>query len=233
MTPHRAHPTDGASGAAFGRGPREDRAAEAPFGNPGGASPGTDPSKSGKPPHGKPSKGIDPELVDDLGPEFLLRGDQLEDEVEALRAEVAEARDKALRAQAEFDNFRKRITREREDERKRATERLVVELLPAIDNLERAIEHTIADNDINHLIAGVTSVNAQIVGILGKEGVTAIDPMGDAFDPLAQQAVSQQEDATVPEGTVTAVFQKGYEMGGRIVRPAMVVVSTGGPRREE
>ena len=60
-----------------------------------------------------------------------------------------------------------------------------------------------------------------------------IDPVGEPFDPMTQQAVSQQEDPTVPEGTVIAAFQKGYEMGGRIVRPAMVVVSTGGPRREE
>jgi molecular chaperone GrpE len=142
-------------------------------------------------------------------------------------------RDAALRAQADLDNFRKRISREREDERKRATERLVSELLPAIDNLERAIEHTSADHDIEHLITGVNSVHAQIVGVLSKEGVSVIDPVGEPFDPTTQQAVSQQEDPSVPEGTVIAAFQKGYEMGGRVVRPAMVVVSTGGPRREE
>jgi molecular chaperone GrpE len=168
-----------------------------------------------------------------LGAEFALRGDVLDSELEAARAEAAEMRNVALRAQAEFDNFRKRMTREREDERKRATERLVVELLPAIDNLERAIEHTTADNDINHLINGVTAVHMQIVGVLGKEGVSVIDPVGEPFDPNTQQAVSQQEDLSVPDGTVIAAFQKGYEMAGRIIRPAMVVVSTGGPRREE
>ena len=157
----------------------------------------------------------------------------MESELEQAVAEAAQLRDQVLRTQAEFDNFRKRITREREEERKRATERLVEELLPAIDNLERAIEHTSADHDINHLITGVTSVHAQIVGVLGKQGVTVIDPVGEAFDPMTQQAVSQQEDPSVPEGTVIAAFQKGYEMGGRVVRPAMVVVSTGGPRREE
>ena len=176
---------------------------------------------------------IDPELIEDLGPALEMRGDVVEGALEAALAEAAEMRDVALRAQAEFDNFRKRTARERVDERKRATERLVTELLPAIDNLERAIEHTTADNDINHLVSGVTSVHAQIVNVLTKEGVTVIDPVGQAFDPNSQQAVSQQEDPSVPEGTVIAAFQKGYEMGGRVVRPAMVVVSTGGPRREE
>jgi molecular chaperone GrpE len=176
---------------------------------------------------------IDPELIEDLGPALEMRGDVVEGALEAALAEAAEMRDAALRAQAEFDNFRKRTARERMDERKRATERLVVELLPAIDNLERAIEHTTADNDINHLVSGVTSVHAQIVSVLTKEGVTVIDPVGQPFDPNSQQAVSQQEDPTVPAGTVIAAFQKGYEMGGRVVRPAMVVVSTGGPRREE
>jgi molecular chaperone GrpE len=176
---------------------------------------------------------VDPELEDDLGAEFELRGDVMESELEVALAQVAEMRDQTLRVQAEFENYRKRITREREDERKRATERLVEDLLPAIDNLERAIEHTSADHDIEHLITGVTSVHQQIVGVLGKVGVTVIDPVGEPFDPTTQQAVSQQEDPSVPDGTVIAAFQKGYEMGGRIVRPAMVVVSTGGPRREE
>ena len=266
MNPRKPYGAAGPSGSTSGRGPREDHAAEAPFGTAGGASSqagssggvgSSGPNPSGAKPSGPnpsrrehaqapdsspgpapapgidPSQGIDPELVDDLGPEFELRGDMMEIEVEALRAEAAELRDVALRAQADFDNFRKRVTREREEERKRATERLVEELLPAIDNLERAIEHTSADHEIEHLVTGVTSVHAQIVGVLAKQGVTVIDPIGQPFDPVTQQAVSQQEDPSVPAGTVVAAFQKGYEMGGRIVRPAMVVVSTGGPQREE
>lgn len=175
---------------------------------------------------------LDPELVDDLGAEFELRGDVVESELEAARAEAAEMRDRALRAAAEFDNFRKRIAREREEERKRATERLVSELLPAIDNLERAIEHSAAEGESGHLLTGVEAVHAQVLAILGKQGVEVIDPVGQPFDPMTQQAVSQQEDTEVPEGTVTAVFQKGYSMGGRVVRSAMVVVSTGGPLSE-
>lgn len=176
---------------------------------------------------------LDPELEADLGAEFALRGDVMESELEAARGEAADLRDRVARGQAEFDNFRKRTAREREEERKRAGERLVSELLPAIDNLERAIEHTTAGGDLVHLLSGVEAVHAQVIGILGREGVEVIDPFGQAFDHNTQQAVSQQEDAEVPQGTVVAVFQKGYQMGGRVVRPAMVVVSTGGPKREE
>ena len=193
----------------------------------GGASPVQDavPSVVGEP--------LDPELEADLGAEFALRGDQIDARLESAQDEVADLRDRVARSQAEFDNFRKRTSREREEERKRAGERLVSELLPAIDNLERAIEHTTAGGDLKHLLAGVGAVHAQVIAILGKEGVGVIDPFGEPFDPATQQAVSQQEDTEVPAGTVTAVFQKGYQMGGRVVRPAMVVVSTGGPKREE
>lgn len=179
------------------------------------------------------TSGLDPELVDDLGPEFELRGDVLESELASALAEAAELKDRVLRTQAEFENFRKRIAREREDERKRAAERLVTEILPVIDNLERAIEHTTAGGDLKHLLAGVEAVHTQLLGVLGKEGVTVIDPFGESFDPMLHHAVSQKDDPEVFEGTVVDVFQKGYSMGGRVVRPPMVVVSTGGPHRAE
>ena len=188
--------------------------------------------------------GVDDELVSDLGAEFEMRGDVVGAELEAARAEAAELRDRVLRGQAEFDNFRKRTAREREDERKRATKRLVTELLPAIDSLERAIEHSMASNsvalsgslfstsdggELASLLSGVEAVLAQILAALDKEGVEVIDPLGEPFDPMTQQAVSQQEDTEVPDGTVVDVFQKGYSMGGLVIRHAMVVVSTGGP----
>lgn len=201
----------------------------------GGSSsaPASGGSKSGSSVPKSPDPSIDPELVEDLGPELELRGDQVEAELEAARAEAAECRDVALRAQAEFENFRKRITREREEERRRAGERVVTEILPALDNLERAIEHTTAGGDLKHLLAGVEAVHAQILGVLAKEGVEVVDPLGGVFDPITQQAVSQKEDPQVPEGTVVEVFHKGYSLGGRVLRSAMVVVSTGGPAPEE
>lgn len=176
---------------------------------------------------------VDSELADDMGAEFELRGDVMEAELEAARNEAAEQRDRALRAQADFDNFRKRVTRERDDERRRAGERLVGELLPVMDNLERAIEHAASGGDLKHLLAGVQAVHTQMIGVLAKEGVAVIDPEGERFDPTKHQAVSQGEDLSVPEGTVIDVFQKGYALGERVVRPAMVVVSSGGPASKE
>ena len=176
---------------------------------------------------------VDPELAEDLGAEYELRGDVLETDLEAAREECAQMRDAALRAQAEFDNYRKRITRERDEERQRAGARLVGEMLPAIDNLERAIAHAEGGGDLSHLLGGVEAVLGQLVGVLSKEGVEIIDPLGAHFDPVSHRAVSQQEDPSVPEGTVVAVYQKGYALPGRVLREATVVVSTGGPPFEE
>ncbi len=177
--------------------------------------------------------GLDPELEDDLGPELEFRGDVMESELEAVRAEAADMKALAQRLQAEFENFRKRMAREREDERNRAAERVVAELLPALDNLERAIEHATAAGDPTHLLGGVEAVHGQILGVLAKEGATPIDPFGQPFDPMKHHAVAQKEDPEVPESTVIEVYQKGYEMHGRVIRSAMVVVSSGGPAAGE
>jgi molecular chaperone GrpE len=176
---------------------------------------------------------IDPELESDLGAEFDLRGDQLQKELEAAREDAAHHLETAQRVQADFENFRKRNQREMEEIRKRAGQRIVEELLPVLDNLERAIDHTVAGGDLAHLLKGVEMVYQQINDVFGKEGVEVLDPFGQVFDPNIHQAVGQREDAEVPEGTVVDVFQKGYSLGGRVVRPAMVVVSTGGPAPEE
>jgi len=82
---------------------------------------------------------------------------------------------------------------------------------------------------LKHLLGGVEAVHRQVLDVFAKEGATPIDPFGSQFDPHSHQAVGQKEDPEVAEGTVVEVYQKGYEMHGRIVRPAMVVVATGGP----
>ncbi|MCE5191790.1 MAG: nucleotide exchange factor GrpE [Actinomycetia bacterium] len=176
--------------------------------------------------------GLDPELEGDLGAEFDLRGDNLERELEAARAEAAGHLETAQRLQAEFENFRRRVTRDQGDLVARASERIVEELLPVLDNLERAIDHTTAGGDLAQLLKGVEMVHQQMLDVFGKEGVEVIDPFGEKFDPRLHHAVSQSEDAEVPDGTILDVFQKGYRLGGRVVRPAMVVVSTGGPARK-
>lgn len=175
---------------------------------------------------------FDPELEEDLGAELEFRGDQLEQSVEQARAEADRHRDTAQRVQAEFENYRKRVQRDQADAIKRAGERIAVEMLPVVDNLERALSHATEQGAAEEILSGVEMVLGQMIDVLGKEGVSQVDPFGSQFDALKHQAVGQKDDPEVPEGTVLEVFQKGYEMHGRIIRSAMVVVSTGGPAPE-
>jgi molecular chaperone GrpE len=153
----------------------------------------------------------------------------LDEQLVAAREEAAEYRDRAMRAQAEFENYRKRMQREQADLVSRAAERVVSEMLPALDNLERALGHVREGGDSAQLLKGVEMTHGQIVDVLAKEGVEVIDPVGEPFDPAQHQAVGQKDDPSVPDHTVTAVYLRGYRMGGRVVRPASVVVAIGGP----
>lgn len=166
------------------------------------------------------------------GDEQLVGGD-LGAELELAQRQATEHLELAQRVQAEFENYRKRMQREQADAIARAGQRLVEELLPVLDNLERAIDHTTAGGDIADLLKGVELVRSQFLDVFGKEGVEVDDPFGRPFDPSREQAVGQREDAEVPDGTVVDVYQKGYAMHGKVIRPAMVVVSTGGPHRTE
>jgi molecular chaperone GrpE len=152
-------------------------------------------------------------------------------ELEQARAEAEELRDRFARLQAEWDNFRKRTANERAQERSRATEHLMERLLPVMDDLERAIEHSDTASEAS-LKEGIAGVYKKLGEALEREGLVAIDPAGEAFDANMHNAVSKVEDASVPDETVTQVYQKGYKMADRVLRPAMVVVSSGGPARE-
>lgn len=151
-------------------------------------------------------------------------------------AKVQKANERAARVQADWENFRKRTAAERLEEKKRATEHLIEKLLPAIDDLERAIEHTqnteSADGSLKELAAGVAAVHSKILDTLRSEGVSVIDSKGTPFDPTREQAVGNVEDATVPDESVAEVLRKGYEVSGKVIRPAMVTVTHGGPSRE-
>ena len=159
--------------------------------------------------------------------------DSVSDKIEAAKQQAAEANDRFLRLQADWDNYRRRTAQERLDERQRATEKLVVDLLPVIDDLERAIEHAdnLTDPAAQQFVEGVSAVCNKLVGVLNKEGVEVVNPVGEAFDPLFHQAVSQIEDTEAYDETVAQVYQKGYRMGGKDIRTAMVVVTHGGPKR--
>lgn len=157
---------------------------------------------------------------------------------EEAKAQAKEAAERVLRVQADWDNFRRRTAQERLDERQRAAEKLVVSLLPVLDDMERAIEHArtaaeaeAEENQFDQFVAGVDAVHEKMVGILAKEGVEVINPLGEAFDPLEHQAVGRVEDADAYDETVAAVYQRGYRMGGKVIREAMVQVTFGGPKR--
>jgi molecular chaperone GrpE len=182
------------------------------------------------PPGGSDVQAVDPELAADLGAEFELRGDQLTADLEAARAEAAEWRDKGMRAQADFENTRKRLEVRHADALLRAGERIVENLLPVLDDLDRAIDHAVADG--TDIVEGLDAVRRKLLDILAREGCSVVDPFSEVFDPLKHNAVQTREDLEVADHTVVEVFQKGYEMHGRVLRPAMVVVSTGGPSRE-
>ena len=151
---------------------------------------------------------------------------------EAITAEVTELRDKYARLQAEWDNFRKRTAAERKSERDRAAESLVTDLLPVLDDLERAINHARESGEGGTLTDGVEAIQSKFLQILGKHKVEQLSAQGEAFDATRHQAVGVEEDDSVPEETVVRVYQQGYTMGDRVIRPAMVVTSTGGPERK-
>lgn len=155
-----------------------------------------------------------------------------DDELAAAQAKATEMQDRYLRLQAEWDNYRKRTAAERDSERIRANEKLVTDLIPVIDDLERAVDHAKQTGEGGSLTEGVEAVLTKFLQILEKSKVTQVAAEGEPFDPMKHQAVGTQEDDSVPEETVVTVYQKGYQMGDRVLRPAMVVTSTGGPARE-
>ena len=148
------------------------------------------------------------------------------------QAEAREWQDKFMRLHAEWDTYRRRTTEQREAEKARATEKLVSGLIPVIDDFERTIDYATKNGETG-LFDGVKAVHAKFVGVLTKDGVQVIDPAGEAFDALEAQAVATVDDASVPDETVSEVYQKGYKMGSKVLRPAMVTVATGGPKREK
>jgi molecular chaperone GrpE len=174
---------------------------------------------------------VDEEREADLGAQAPAA--DLSEQLDAARQTAVRAVEEAARWQAEFENFRRRQAAQTEDQALRASERVVERLFPVIDDLDRAIDHAVGGGDLDHLLKGVEMVSKQIGDVLGREGVEVIDPFGQPFDPNLHHAVNQIEDREVPEHTVVEVFQKGYSMHGRVLRPAMVVVSSGGPQRAQ
>jgi molecular chaperone GrpE len=154
-------------------------------------------------------------------------GEDLKRSLEAKDAECRNAHDKYLRLAAEFDNYKRLSQRDQRDQIKFGNEHLLKELLPVVDNLERAIKSAKDNGGSDALIQGVELTLKQFVGTLTKFGVTPVESVGRPFDPTTQQAVAQVESDMVPEHSVVEEFQKGYLLHDRILRAAMVSVSKG------
>jgi molecular chaperone GrpE len=148
-------------------------------------------------------------------------------ELQAKAAKADETWDRYVRLNADFDNFRKRAARDREDGMRSAQERLLNKLLPVIDNFDMAMAATTSaqNTTVESLKAGVQMIQGQLKGVLTDSGVEEIDAMGKPFDPNLHEALSQLESADAPEGTVLQQLRKGYKMRDRLLRPASVVVA--------
>lgn len=135
--------------------------------------------------------------------------------------------DKYLRHAAEFDNYKRLAQRDQREQIKFGNEQLLKELLPTVDNLERAIKAAKTDGSNDSLIQGVDLTLKQLLTVLGRFGVQAIETVGKPFDPSAHQAVASVSSNNVPAQHVVEEFQRGYRLHDRILRAAMVTVSTG------
>ncbi|GGD63960.1 nucleotide exchange factor GrpE [Lacimicrobium alkaliphilum] len=151
---------------------------------------------------------------------------ELELALEKAETTVRDQKDSVLRARADMENARKRAEAEIDKARKFALERFAGELLNVIDNLERALQVADASNEaVKPLIEGVELTHKSFISTIEKFGMQVIDPQGESFNPDLHQAMSMQESDEVEPNSVIAVMQKGYQLNGRLLRPAMVMVS--------
>ena len=150
----------------------------------------------------------------------------LEEMVNQLQEDVLAARDASLRAQADAQNVKRRAEQDVEKARKFALERFASDLLPVVDNLERSMEAASGGDEVSKSIAeGVQLTLKSLLDAMKKYNIEVVDPASEPFDPQLHQAMSMVENPDVEPNTVIAVMQKGYTLNGRLIRPAMVMVS--------
>jgi molecular chaperone GrpE len=146
-------------------------------------------------------------------------------ELSKLQAELEEQQQRVLRTQADFDNFRRRTQKEKEDLAKYASSLLITELLPVIDNFERALSTGTDNPEVSSYAKGVEMIFRQLEGVLKAEGLEEMNSVGQPFNPEFHQAIMQVESDEYEEGIVVEEVQKGYKLKDRVLRPAMVKVS--------
>ena len=154
--------------------------------------------------------------------------------IEKLNSENVELKDRVLRALADVENIRRRSEREATDARIYAVTALARDLLPVADNLSRALEsvpaEARADGSFRSFVEGVELTARELQTALGRHGVKKMEPKGEKFDPNFHQAMFETPDETLPAGTMTEVVQSGWKIGDRVLRPALVGISKGGPK---
>ncbi len=151
----------------------------------------------------------------------------LQEDPETVRGERDDYRDRLLRTTADFDNYRKRVERERRELADFASTELIKDLLPLVDDLERAMAAAPgADVSLGAYRTGVELIHRQLLELLRKRGVTPIESLGQDFDPHVHQAVATEVSEAHREGEVTAELRRGYKIGDRLLRPAMVKVAS-------
>jgi molecular chaperone GrpE len=158
-----------------------------------------------------------------------------EQQIEELKMQVADLTDRLLRAHAEMDNIRKRSEKEKADVAKYAISKFAGDVVPVGDNFRRAVSALPANEGersetLKSLLDGVLMIEREFLNALERNGVRRVDPTGEIFNPHFHQAVMEQVNPEVPAGTVVQVFQPGYVIDDRVLRPAMVVVAKGGPK---
>lgn len=152
---------------------------------------------------------------------------ELEIELESARKEAKEHYDKLLRLAAEFENFKKRMEREKQNALKFAEENIIRELLPSLDNLERALEQGRQSQDLQGLLEGIEMTKAGLLSCLEKFGLQQLQSKGEAFDPNFHEALTMEANSEIPANHVIQEFQKGYLYKDRLLRAAKVTVSGG------
>src|SRR3954467_10132138 len=160
------------------------------------------------------------------------------DPVAALTKETADLKDRLLRTLAEMENLRRRTDREVADARTYGVTNFARDILAVADNMERALKalddeiRGKADAGVKALLDGVELTERELIKVMEKHGIRKIEPQGQKFDPNLHQAMLEIPDASVPSGTVVQIMQPGYTIGERVLRPAMVAVSKGGPKAQ-
>ncbi|OKL38158.1 nucleotide exchange factor GrpE [Domibacillus mangrovi] len=166
---------------------------------------------------------VEEQIEEVVGEEIIEEVEESKEEV--LQKQLDETEDRYLRLRADFENFRRRTNLDREAQEKYRAQRLVMELLPVLDNFERALQVTPEHEETKSVLQGVEMVYKTLVAALKNEGVEPIETVGSPFDPTVHQAVMTENDENAEPNSILAELQKGYKLKDRVIRPSMVKVN--------